>query len=43
MGEINWQEWNKETFEKAAKENKPILVNNHPSEMGGIPELCCEA
>jgi len=29
MQKINWQEWNKETFEKAAKENKPILLDIH--------------
>jgi len=29
MDKINWQDWNKETFEKAAKENKPILLDIH--------------
>ena len=29
MQKINWQEWNKETFEKSAKENKPILLDIH--------------
>ena len=29
MQKINWQEWNKETFEKAAKEKKPILLDIH--------------
>ncbi|MCH8003778.1 MAG: thioredoxin domain-containing protein [Nanoarchaeota archaeon] len=29
MQKINWNEWNKETFQKAAKENKPILLDIH--------------
>jgi len=28
---------------KNIKEAIELYVNNHPSEMGGIPELCCEA
>jgi len=29
MHEVNWQEWNKETFELAKKQNKPILLDIH--------------
>ena len=29
MQKINWQEWTKETFQKAAKEKKPILLDIH--------------
>lgn len=29
MQKINWQEWNKETFQKASKEKKPILLDIH--------------
>lgn len=29
MQKITWNEWNKETFEKAAKEKKPILLDIH--------------
>jgi len=29
MNKINWNGWNKETFEIAAKEKKPILLDIH--------------
>jgi len=29
MQKINWLEWDKEAFEKASKENKPILLDIH--------------
>jgi len=29
MQKINWQEWNKESFQKSAKEKKPILLDIH--------------
>jgi len=29
MQKINWNEWNKESFQKAAKEKKPILLDIH--------------
>ena len=29
MPEINWQEWNKQAFEKAAREKKPLLLDIH--------------